>query len=221
MEAKHIERLGETKLFQRIDKEEIENILKDIDYKILRFHKDESIVFRGDEVEGLYIILSGEVFCEMSGDRGDVKKIEDLPEGSVLAGAFIFGRNNYFPVDVFSRTDVEIFFIDKKEFLNLLHQEFRMMENALNIISQKAQFLSGKIWQGVNNKTIRQKLADYIINNMEGDEIKFKPSLNEVANLFNIARPSLSRVITSFVEEGILERNGRKYIVKDKEGLLL
>ena len=211
--------LSKTKLFKDIDVDEIEKILKRIDYKIFKFEKGETIVFRGDEVKGLYISILGELFSEMAGDKGEIKKIEDISEGSIIASAFMFGNNSKFPVDLFSRTESEIFFVEKNEFLRMLQMNEIIIKNILDEVSNKAQFLSAKIWHGVNNKTISKKLADYILKNMENGEIKFKPSLNEVANLFNIARPSLSRVIISFIDEGILERKGRGYIVKNIEKL--
>lgn len=214
-----IKKLEKTKLFKNIDTKIIEKILENINYTILKYEKGETIVFRGDEVEGLYIALSGELFSEMAGEKGEIKKIEDILEGSIIASAFIFGNNSKFPVDLISRTESEIFFIEKHEFLKMLQKDENLIKNILDEISNKAQFLSAKIWHGVNNKTIGKKLADYILKNMEDGEIKFKPSLNEVANLFNIARPSLSRVIISFIDEGILERDGRKYKIKNLEKL--
>lgn len=214
-----ISKLKDTKLFKGVTEKEIENILENIKYKILKFKKGETIVFRGDEVLGLYVNISGNLYSEMMGDKGDIKKIEDIKENSIIASAFIFGNNKKFPVDLFSRTDSEIFFVEKKEFLKMLHLNEKITENILDEISNKAQFLSAKIWHEVNNKTIGQKLADYILKNVKDGEIKFKPSLNEVASSFNIARPSLSRVIIEFVDEGILERNGRKYFVKNLEKL--
>lgn len=212
-------RLAETKIFKNIDACEIEKILEKIEYKILKFEKGETLAFRDDEVKGLYISLSGMLYSEMAGDKGEIKKIEDIPEGSIIASAFIFGNNSKFPVDLNARTHCEIFFIEKSEFLKMLSHNETIIKNILDEISNKAQFLSAKIWHGVNNKTIGQKLADYILKNAENGEIKFKPSLNEVANSFNIARPSLSRVLIEFTDEGILERQGRGYIIKDIQKL--
>lgn len=214
-----IKKLEKTKLFKNIDVKIIEKILENINYTILKYEKGETVVFRGDEVEGLYIALSGELFSEMAGEKGEIKKIEDILEGNIIASAFIFGNNSKFPVDLISRTESEIFFVEKHEFLKMLQKNENLIKNILDEISNKAQFLSAKIWHGVNNKTIGKKLADYILKNMEDGEIKFKPSLNEVANLFNIARPSLSRVIISFIDDGILERDGRKYKIKNLEKL--
>lgn len=213
-------KLSNTRLFKNISLEEIKNILEKSNYKIMKFKKDEVIVFRGDEVKGIYINIKGELYSEMMGNKGEIKKIEDIEEGTIIASAFIFGNNPKFPVDLYARTETEIFFIEKEDFLKILQMNSSLTENILDEISNKAQFLSSKIWHGLNNKTIVQKTADYILKNMKDEEIKFTPSLNEVANLFNVARPSLSRVIMDFTDKGILERKGRKYLVKDKEKLL-
>lgn len=210
-----VKKIKDTLIFNDVDENKIEKILNKINYKIINLKKEENFAFRDDEVKGLYIVILGKLFAEMSSDNGGVKKIEDLEPRSIIASAFIFGKSNKFPVDVFAKEDSLIFFVEKKEFLKMLQLDLKIMENTLNLISQKAQFLSQKVWQGVNYKTIKEKLANYILKNMDKNEIEFRPSINEVANSFGIRRPSLSRILSSFVEDGILERKGRKFIIKD------
>ena len=81
--------------------------------------------------------------------------------------------------------------------------------NFLNEISDKTQFLSNKVWKSFNSKTIREKMLDYIEQNKVEDKVLFKHSIKELSEMFGVSRPSLSRVISEFVEEGVLERDGK------------
>jgi DNA-binding MarR family transcriptional regulator len=60
------------------------------------------------------------------------------------------------------------------------------------------------------------------LENLNSNEIwVIKKSITDLANIFGVSRPSLSRVITGLVEENILERleNG-SFKLLDKESLL-
>lgn len=204
-------------IFKELTLEEIKEILREIKYDRKKYKNGGNIAFRGDKVEGLNILLKGSVITEMLTKDGNVKKIEDLVEADILASAFIFGDNNTYPVDLIANGDVEILYINKNNFLKLLSLKDKILENFLNEISTKTQLLSNKIWNSFNNKTIGEKIKNFILNNQKKDEVTIS-NLKSLAESFGIARPSLSRVLSDYVNEGKLERIGRnKYKVLDKE----
>ena len=118
-----IKTLKETVVFNNIDEDIIKDILEKTKYEIKKYSPNESIAFRGDEVKGLYIILKGTLITEMLTEEGNVIKIEELVPSDVIASAFIFGKNNSFPVDLTAKDEAEIFFVKRKEFLKLLFSE--------------------------------------------------------------------------------------------------
>lgn len=208
--------LEKSLIFNNFFEKEIEKTLANVKYVIKSYAKGENIAFRGDEVKNLSIIIKGKVVTEMLGKNGEIRKIENLGESDVLAAAFIFGDENMFPVDIRAVQDVDILNIPKKEFLKLLTFDKKILENFLNEISNKTQILSSKIWTSINNRTISEKLNDYIQKNYSNSEINI-PSLKSLAESFGITRPSLSRVLINYVKEEKLKRIGKnKYIILDK-----
>ena len=186
--------------------EELEQQLSNINMKILKYKKGDVIAFRDEVINGLYINFSGEVSTEMLKDNGESKKIEEIKSGKILAAAFIFGEYNYFPVDIIAKTDVEILYIEKKELLNLLVTNKKLLVKFLDEISEKAQFLSKNLWESVAKKSIEQKFANYLLVNEKNNLVELKITLTELAEYFNVTRPSLSRVINQMIEEKILLR---------------
>lgn len=208
--------LKKTLVFKGLNSDRIKNLLNKIKYERKKYENSTNIAFRGDKIEGLNIILKGMISTEMLTKDGDVRRIEELKEADVLAAAFIFGENNRYPVDLIGKGEVEILKIDKENFLKLLSLENKILENFLNEISNKTQFLSAKIWASINNRTIGEKISNYIVTNQQNDEIVIS-NLKELAESFGIARPSLSRVLSDYVNDGKLERIGRnKYKILDK-----
>lgn len=208
--------LKNTLIFNEFDEATIIQLLKKIKYTKRKYLKGENVAFRGDKIESLAIIVKGSVETEMLSRDGSVRKIENLKESDILAAAFIFGENNNFPVDIKAVEDVEILYVPKREFLKLLQLDNKILENFLNEISNKTQLLSFKIWENVNNKTIIEKLNNYLVNNSKNNEIIIE-SVKNLSESFGVARPSLSRALSEYVKEGKLERIGRnKYRILDK-----
>ena len=212
-----IKTLKETVVFNNIDEDTIKDILEKTKYEIKKYSPNESIAFRGDEVKGLYIILKGTLITEMLTEEGNIIKIEELVPSDVIASAFIFGKNNSFPVDLSAKDETEILFVERKEFLKLLFSQEKILENFLNEISNKTQLLTSKIWNSFNNKTIKKKFCDYVKRNQKNNEF-FIENLGALAEFFGVERPSLSRVLSELVKDEKLERIGRnKYRILDGE----
>ena len=212
-----IKTLRETVVFNDLDEDIIKDILEKTKYEIKKYSLDEPIAFRGDEVKGLYIILKGTLITEMLTEEGNIIKIEELVPSDVIASAFIFGKNNSFPVDLSAKDEAEILFVERKEFLKLLFSQEKILENFLNEISNKTQLLTSKIWNSFNNKTIKKKFCDYVKRNQKNNEF-FIENLGALAEFFGVERPSLSRVLSELVKDEKLERIGRnKYRILDGE----
>ena len=208
-----IEILKETVVFNGIDEKTIKNILEKNKYEIKKYSPNESIAFRGDEVRGLYIILTTEMLTE----EGNVIKIEELVPSDVIASAFVFGKKNSFPVDLNAKDEAEILFIERKEFLKILFSKEKILENFLNEVSNKTQLLTSKIWNSFNNKTIKKKFCDYVKKNQKNNLFSIQ-NLGALAEYFGVERPSLSRVLSDLVKDEKLERIGRnKYKILDKD----
>lgn len=215
MDLNIIKRLKKTGLFSEIEEKSIEEYFTGIKYEIKKYSQDENIAFRGDEIKGLYINLEGKVATEMLKESGEVKRIEEIDSYSLLATAFIFGDKNRFPVDLNAVTSTSIFYIEKNELIQLLKKDDRLLKKFLDEISCKAQFLSNHLWNNFTNKTIGEKFSQYILENQKDGFFQMKISVKDLAEYFDVSRPSLSRVIKNFLEENILEKieKGRYKII--------
>lgn len=214
------EMLKKAFLFKGLSTEEIEKILKEINYYTKSFVNEEFIAFRGDKVEAYAILIEGELVAEMQKINGKVVKIETLLPCADIAPAFVFGADNSYPIDLYATKPSKIIYIPRNELLKMISCHPKILENILNSFSNRTQFLSKKLW--FSNKTIEEKLATYILENLDKTEIwHIKKSITDLANIFGVSRPSLSRIITGFVDENILERlENNRFKLLDKESLL-
>ncbi|MGL5801821.1 MAG: Crp/Fnr family transcriptional regulator [Cetobacterium sp.] len=205
------------KLFKGISEDELENLFGKIKYEIKKFKKNDVVFFRDEKVDGLFIVIMGLLSAEMLKSNGDVQKIENLSNGDIIGSAFIFGEDNNLPVDLIVLEEGMLLHIDKNNLLQAFNTNEKFLINFLDEISDKTQFLSNKVWKSFNNKTIKEKVLDYVLENTQNNKVIFKHSIKELAELFGVSRPSLSRVISEFVEEEILRRDGKNKFILNKE----
>lgn len=206
MEKYILDLINQTDLFKGVEEKIFKELIESIGSKLINFKKDEYVAFRGDIINGIYINLEGVLVAEMLRENGNIKKVEELRNGKIIASAFVFGNVNRFPVDLVAKSDIKILFIPKKELTKLLGNSEQILINFVDEISNKAQFLSKNLWESLASKTINQKLSEYILENEKNGIFILQISIKELAEYFNISRPSLSRVMKNFIEDGLLEK---------------
>ena len=214
------ENLNKSTIFKGLNEEEIKALLSQTSYYTKSFKSEEFIAFRGDKVEAYMLVLEGELVSEMQKVNGKVVKIETLLPYADIAPAFIFGIDNTFPIDLYATKNSKLLYIPKNDLINILQKNKIILNNILNSFSNRTQFLSKKLW--LSNKKKEKKLATYILDNLDKNSLwHVKKSITDLANIFGVSRPSLSRVITGLVEEGTLERvSNSSFKLLDKEALL-
>ncbi len=211
--------LCKSNMFKDVQLSVIEQNFSMIDYKIAKFEKDDFIVMRGEILSEMKFILSGNVRAEMT-DNDKTTKIEDLKAPMALAPSFLFGDENTYPVDVIANQDVEILSIHKDQFIKLMQINKTILENYLSRISSKTQFLARRI-KLLSLRTIRQKLATYILN-FAGDKLnsfELPMTQTKLAEYFAVARPPLTRAFAELEKENIITINARLVTILDKKKL--
>jgi len=214
--------LSRSPLFKGLSPSDTEKAVASVPYRVRRFNAGSMIAQSGEQVESFCIILQGKVKAEMVDFAGKVIKIEDLSAPDALASAFIFGKNNRYPVNVVAVTELELLQIRKTDFLKFLKSDDTLLVNFLDMISSRSQFLSEKI-KFLNFKTIRSKLAHYILQNTgaDGISVNLKMTQNDLADYFGVARPSVARTLGELEAEGYIVSRGKNVTILNKKGLSL
>jgi CRP-like cAMP-binding protein len=203
-----------------IKEDEAGDFFKKIHFQIKNFTKDEIIVVAGETVLNLNIILSGSVRGEMIDYSGKTIKIEDIEAPKPLATAFLFGKENKFPVTVTANNDVKILSMPISEFLKLLQLSSQILKNYLNSISSRAQFLSQKL-HFLSFKTIKGKVAHFLLQ-QAGEKfhsVELKNTQQQLADLFGVTRPSLARVFGEMQKEGLIGIKNKTVTLLNRKAL--
>lgn len=202
----------------KIDDEEA--FLDDLKCSIKAYSKNELIIRQGDVCDALYMLTLGSVKTEMITENGNILGIEIIKAPRPLAPAFVFSDNNRFPVDVTALEEVEIMKIPKTEIMRLMVTNPDFMSSFMTHNANRTQFLTNRL-QLLSIKTIKGKLAHFLMENSKGDGISFEINRNqtELADFFGVARPSLARSLSEMVHDGIISINKKEYTILNSKGL--
>lgn len=163
----------------------------------------KTIMNAGDTVQSLVVLAAGRVETRMGGDEREVV-MDCLQAPCLLAPAFLFASDNTLPVDVMAIEECIVWTLNREGFVRFMATHPDVMRRLLRLISDRSRFLSEKV-RTFAIKGLRNRVLDYLSLH---DAIT---SVAKTAEQLGVARPSLSRVLTEMVEEGVIKYSNKKY----------
>jgi CRP-like cAMP-binding protein len=160
------------------------------------------------------------VKAEMNDASGRIIKMEDIMAPSPMASAFLFGENNRFPVDIIATQSSTVLIIPKETLVQLFKESTSFLQNFLDTVSTRSQFLTSKI-RFLSFQTIKGKVAHFILSKTSptSDCIVLNQNQTQLAELFGVTRPSLARAIKEMEQQNIIRWEPGKVTIINVEAL--
>lgn len=213
--------LSSSSLFAGITTQEIQQIFKNVSFRTKCYPKGALVMLRGDQYDALKILLQGEVSAEIQSFSGTTVKIEALQAPDALALGILFANDNTLPVTIVAQTEIRVITIPKTSIIEIAQSNQHFLSNYLTESANKVVFLAEKL-RLFKFTSLRQKLAGYILSQSEkqqSETVTLVYTREELATLFGVARPSLSRICSKLSEEGLLRIEGKKISILNMPGL--
>ncbi|WP_425483520.1 Crp/Fnr family transcriptional regulator [Chitinophaga oryzae] len=189
-------------------------------HKTERVYAQHEILFReGAFPSGIFYIVKGKV-KKYKADREGKEQIVNLAHTGQLVGYHAVLSEERYPDTAAALEKSTIAFIPKEDFLAALDQSPLLTNRLLTTLSHEFAVLVNNLTMFAR-KTVRERLAMQLLIVRE----KFRDdviSLNreDLANLVGTARENVIRVLAAFREEGLVETQGRKIIIRDVDKLM-
>ena len=152
----------------------------------------------------LLILCEGSVYARMTGSDGREFTLDTLSAPDVLASAFIFSTEGIYPVTIIANTDCRLWIVGRECVMELIERDSAVLHNFLTVLSDHTIFLSNKL-----NQFALQSLTSRLLNYLETNgPVR---NLQETAFILGVTRPSLSRVVSQLVRQGLVRRSGDGY----------
>lgn len=204
---KYLSTLKVCYLFKEIDEDKISKLLHNVECKVKSYLKGEIVATEGEVCSKIGIVIEGAVEAQKIYASGKIVTIDKLNVGNTFGEAIIFSNTNKYPATIMSSNSSKVLFINKEDIIRLCSMEEKVLNNFMNILSNKILMLNKKI-KNMSYKTLRQKIAGFIFDEYKkqgSSTINLPYSRKETAEHLGIPRPSLSREFIKMKEEGIID----------------
>lgn len=181
---------------------------------LIKFDKDKCVV----------LITSGRVKVSITNANGSEKILYILSEGDLIGEIDFFVSGNL-PYDVCTIEETVIRDISKDVMTKMIKNNTEIYPNIIKSIIRKYQITSSQLTDNVFEDS-EGKIASIILRmaGQEGQLIDgrieyFYLKQQDIADLLGSSRVTVSRGLTKFKKEGLIDIKGRKLIILDKEKL--
>ncbi len=193
---------------------------------IKKYAKGEIIFFEGDPGEAIHFVKSGKVKIFKTSEGGREIIINILSPGDIFAEVILFQKNVSYPASVEVIEEGEIGFIRNKDLERLISDNPQLAMELLRAMAIKLKEVQQRVRElgsdDAVEKTIRILIAlakNHGSKTKEGITLCKNITRQDMANLVGTTRETMSRILSKFGKEGLVEINGRTIVIKDIDAL--
>ncbi|MFO7611261.1 MAG: Crp/Fnr family transcriptional regulator [Clostridia bacterium] len=221
----YIKTLSENKLLRGIEPNEMEHLLGCMRPVTRKYKKGDVAAVEGRDLFGIGLVLFGTMGILKTGITGNRIILGSVGKGDLFGETAAFAPERLWPATVESLTDSMVMYIIPgsivRQCSNACEAHRIIQQNMLGILSEKAVNLTKRI-EYMAIKGLKTKICTYIYNIYlkTGKSIIDLPLKRyELAEFFNVERPSLSREMINLRDAGILLFSGRQIEILDPVGM--
>lgn len=210
-------------LFKGLDEKSAKQVAKILHPKT--FNKGETIFQAGDPCEGFYLVQNGSVKVFKLSPDGREQILHIAGPGASFAEAAVFLKGKY-PANAQALKASELYLVERDAFSRLMRERKEFAMNVFGSLSLRLKHLTDLV-ESLTLRDARGRLLRYLGSLAEEGAGASKSPLvltlplpkHQLAKLLGIASETLSRVLLSLEEEGVLSMKGKTIRILDPERL--
>jgi CRP/FNR family transcriptional regulator, dissimilatory nitrate respiration regulator len=212
--------LARLPLFSELSTDEISMLLPGVREFKARAH--EMLFNKGDRLDGIHIVVTGQVKLCIPSQQGMEKVIGTLNAGAAFAEAVVF-LDIPCPVSAQATQDSMLLVASKKVLLDVLDCDSRFARKMLASLSMKLHQLMADMETCTLMNSVQRVVCFLSHQAPEQDaaryEVRLDTSKQMLASRLSLAPETLSRVLHHLVTAGLIEVQGRTLRVMDAQRL--
>ena len=199
----YISQLQKASLFAGISAEDIEKICTCLAVREKKIEKDTFVFCAGDDIQWIYLIVSGSMHIINEDFWGNRSLIETMKEGTLFGEAYVFSRTEKHLTSVVAAENSIVLEINPSKLLDTCSRKCschgELIKNIAFILSTKIVRLTEKVGH-IMQRTIREKLRSYLTKcareaNSNSFDIPY--SRQQLADYLHVERSALSHELSA------------------------
>ena len=188
--------------------------------KVERYDKGDLIFAEDNPCAGMYVVAAGAIKVYKIGPDGREHVLHVAEPGETFGEAAMFLGSVGYPAYAGAVKRSAVVFIPKRPMLELLESRPEMAIQILGSLATWTHRLVGKLEQ-VTLKDASSRLAEFVLSRATPGVSEFNLAIPKytLAAQLAISSETLSRLLTRFEAEGLIESEGKHIRVLDREAL--
>ncbi len=188
-------------------------------------HRAGHVIFdRGQPATNFFIVLDGQVNLVLYSRAGEEKIVEILGPGRSFAEAVMFMEGPVYPVSAVAATDLQVARFSSGEYLAVLRESPETCVRMLGHLSQRLHMRLREI-EYLTLESATHRLVRLIEGRLPLDsdgpaEIELQESRQDLASRLSMKPETLSRILRTLSDAGVIVVRGRSLQVPDRARLL-
>lgn len=212
------EALGQSALFKGINTSDINDMLDCLTAEEKHYKTGQHILWEGDVVHEVGILLSGKARSTKTGIDGKLVIVTLLEPGNYIGVLLAASTDRKSQVSVEMLKDGVAIFIPIQNILKCSHcpHHYVLLENLLNGIAEKALVLHDRN-DCLIKSSIREKVLTFLKRqalNANSQEFTIPMDRNAMAEYLDVDRSALSRELSWMRRDGLIEFEKNRFLLK-------
>lgn len=208
-------------LFRDVDATRLDMIVSEMERDVVRHSAEQTIFVRGSTLQHLHLLVDGRAEAGIFSQDGHHIRVERIIAPDVLASSILFAPKPVLPVTVTAVTTCTIASLPRERLLDYCRKDRDLLLGLLHDMGRRTTFLAARLRLS-EFASLRQKIAAYLSEELErcdGAVIHVSLSREALADVFGVARPSLSRELGNMTREGLIRCDGNTIEILDAAAL--
>ena len=206
--------LAQTFLFKNLTTDFIKEILSDITIKEVSYKRGETIFSSSTTEKCLGFVLEGCLEVKKNSSELNstvINKIDQFGSFGILSILSV----EDFPTKIIAYKNSSVLYISSADFTRLVNNYSQIANNLIHFLANRIIFLNKKI-ETFSGTRVEDRLCAYLISeSKKRNSSTFPINLSKTSEEINAGRASIYRVLSSLVDEGIINIDNKKITILD------
>ena len=204
--------LAQVPVFQDLSADQRDKLLQHA--AVRKYRKNTVLMEKGDEANGLYVVLSGAVKVYLADDQGKEYVLNELAPGNYL-GELALLEDSTRTASVMTLDESRLLFISKAAFISFLHERPDAAYQLIGSLAARVRELTKEV-EKLALRDVYGRLADTLTTRAVEEDGRFitdSLTQQQLASMVGASREMVSRIFRDLKSGGYISLEGKRIVL--------